>query len=329
VPRFSVVIAAYQAAGTITEAVESALAQEPPPLEVIVADDGSTDDIEGALARFGDRVALLRGEHSGEAAAKNRAFRAARGEFVVILDADDVYLPGRIDALGRLASARPDLDLLTTDASFEADGIVIGRCYHAGNSFAIDDQRRAIIERNFIFGLAAIRREALLAIGGFDESIAFTADWDCWIRLVLGGARAGLVDAPLASYRLHERAMSAGRLDMYRGRVQTLSKTRSHPSLSAAERAAVDRGIAAEERRVSREELEVALASSTPGARRTARAVASDRGQPARSRIKAGMAFVAPALVGALIRRERRYAWVGVGDLRLPRITGSRIPDHE
>lgn len=298
-------------------------------MEVIVADDGSTDDIEGALAPFGDRVALLRGEHRGEAAAKNRAFGAARGEFVVILDADDVYLPGRIEALGRLSSARPDLDLLTTDANLEAAGLVIGRCYHAGNSFAIDDQRRAIIERNFVFGLAAIRREALLAIGGFDESIAFTADWDCWIRLVLGGARVGMVDSPLASYRIHEDAMSAGRLDMYRGRVQTLSKTRSHPSLSAAEREVVERGIATEERRVSREALEVALASATGGARRLARAVVSDRGQPALSRIKAGVAYVAPAVIGMLIRREQRHTWVGVGDLRLPRAEGSRLPAHE
>jgi len=322
VPGFSVVIAAYQATGTIAAAIESVLDQVPPPLEVIVADDGSSDDIAGALALFGDSVTLLRGEHRGEAAAKNRGFGAARGEFVVLLDADDVYLPGRLEALGRLAAARPDLDLLTTDANLEVGGQIVGRCYHAGNRFAIDDQRRAIIERNFIFGLAAIRRERLLAIGGFDEGIAFTADWDCWIRLVLGGSNAGMVDEPLASYRLHESAMSAGRLDMYRGRVQTLCKTRQHPSLTDSEREVVELGIATEERRAAREALDVDVASGDGGARRRAWLVLRDRGQPARSRVKAGVAYLMPGVVGMLVRRERRHTWVGVGDRRLARGAG-------
>ncbi len=319
VPGFSVVMAAYQAAGTIGEAVESALSQQPPPVEVVVADDGSTDDIEGALASFGDRVLLLRGAHRGEGAAKNRAFAAASGDFVVLLDADDVYLPGRIEALGSLASARPDLDLLTTDANLEYAGRVIGRCYHAGNRFAIDEQRSAIIARNFVFGLAAIRRERLLSIGGFDEAIPFTADWDCWIRLLVGGARAGLVDEPLASYRLHESAMSAGRLDMYRGRVRTLRKTRENPALTDAEREIVERGIVAEEARVAREALDDAVAHRSGGGRRLAWRVLRDDSQPSRSRAKAGLAMLVPSAVGRLVRRKRRHTWVGVGDLRLPR----------
>jgi len=319
VPGFSVVIAAYQAAGSIAEAVESALAQEPAPVEVIVADDGSTDGIEDALAAFDGRVSLLRGEHGGESTAKNRGFAAARGEFVAVLDADDVYLPGRIAALGRLASARPDLALLTTDANLEVDGRIIGRCYHAGNRFAIDDQRAAIIERNFVFSHAAIRREALLAIGGFDEGILYTADWDCWIRLVLGGARMGLVDEPLASYRMHESAMSARRLEMYQGRVQTLRKTRAHPSLTAAERAVVDAAIAEEERRVAREALKVALADADRASRHLALDVARDSRQPMSSRVRAGVAAIAPGAAGRVVRRERRRAWIGVGDLRIPR----------
>ena len=318
-PGFSVVIAAYQASGTIADAVASALDQVPPPVEVIVADDGSTDDIEGALAPFGEKVTLLRGEHRGEAAAKTRGARAASGEFVVLLDADDVYLPGRIEALGRLAARRPDLDLLTTDANMEVEGRVIGRCYHAGHRFAIDDQRRAILERNFVFGLAAIRREALLAAGGFDESIRYTTDWECWIRLILGGSRAGLVDEPLATYRLHESAMSASRLEMYRGRVQTLRKAREHPSLSPAEREIAELVMAQEERRAAREALDVALASRERGVRRLARAVLTDGGQPRRSRVKAAAVIVLPWAVGAIVRRERRSEWVGVGDMRIPR----------
>ena len=109
-------MAAFQAAETIGEAVESALAQTLPPHEIIICDDGSTDDIGGAIARFGERVRLLRQEHRGPGAAKQTASEAASGEFVVVLDADDTFHPRRLEALGEAAAARPDLDLLTTDA---------------------------------------------------------------------------------------------------------------------------------------------------------------------------------------------------------------------
>ena len=84
-PSFSVIIAAYQAAHTIGEAVESALEQTSPPHEVIVCDDGSTDDLAGTLTPYGGRIVLLRKENGGAASARNVALRAASGEFVAQL----------------------------------------------------------------------------------------------------------------------------------------------------------------------------------------------------------------------------------------------------
>ena len=81
-PTFSVIIAAYQAADTIGDAVQSALAQTAPAHEVIVCDDGSTDDLTGALASYRDRIMLLRKENGGAPSARNVALRAASGEFV-------------------------------------------------------------------------------------------------------------------------------------------------------------------------------------------------------------------------------------------------------
>ena len=130
----------------------------PPPHEIVVADDGSTDDIEGVVASFGDAVRLLRLPHGGEASAKNAAARAATGDFVVILDADDVFLPGRLAALRDLALAQPELDILTTDAHLEVAGAYVGRCYTPTHRFADEGQSVEILRRNFIFGLAAIRR---------------------------------------------------------------------------------------------------------------------------------------------------------------------------
>src|SRR5439155_20633388 len=128
-PTFSVVIAAYQAAGTIGDAIESALAQTHPPVEIIVSDDGSSDDLEGALAPYRERIVVLKNEHRGPGAARNAALRRATGEFVAILDADDVFEPGRLAALAGLAKSRPELDILATDAVLERVGKDVGRFY--------------------------------------------------------------------------------------------------------------------------------------------------------------------------------------------------------
>jgi glycosyltransferase involved in cell wall biosynthesis len=158
---------------------------------VIVCDDGSTDDLEAALEPFRERIVLLRKENGGEASAKNAAARAASGEFLAILDADDLYAPERLEALAELAIARPDLDVLTTDALLDLDGRAVRRCYMDQFAFETGDQRAAILRRNFVFGLAAVRRERFLAAGGFDESLRYATDWDLWVRLILEGARVG------------------------------------------------------------------------------------------------------------------------------------------
>src|SRR4029450_831735 len=120
-PTFSVVIAARNAAESIPEALESALTQTLSPHEVIVSDDGSVDATAEALAPYRGRRTYLRKEDGGVAAARNAALEVARGEFFAVLDADDRYLPERLEALGELAMARPDLDLLCTDALLEHD----------------------------------------------------------------------------------------------------------------------------------------------------------------------------------------------------------------
>jgi glycosyltransferase involved in cell wall biosynthesis len=318
-PSFSVIIATYERAHLVGDAVQSALDQVPPPREVVVCDDGSTDDIEGALASFAERVRLVRIEHRGEAAAKNAAARDATGDFIVILDADDVFLPGRLEAIGELAAQRPDLDLITTDAYLEAGGRIIGRCYHAGHRFAANDQRVAILRGNFVFGLAAVRRSRFLDLGGFDESISHNTDWDCWIRLVLAGGRLGLVDAPLAKYRVHPAAMSADRLSMYRGRVETLRKAAGYPELTADERDVVMQRVAQEEARVDREELRAALVDHDADTRRAAWRVVRNGNQGLRARLKATGAFVVPRAFGAMVRRRDDETWTGVGDIRLPK----------
>jgi glycosyltransferase involved in cell wall biosynthesis len=318
-PTFSVAIAVHDAADVVGEAIESALGQTRPPLEVVVCDDGSTDDLDAALEPYRDRIVLVRKEQGGEGSAKNAAARAASGEFVVILDADDVFHPRRLEALAELASARPDLDILTSDAVIAVDGRPVRRCYSGGWTFPVEDQRTEILRRNFVFGLAAVRREALLRDGGFDEGILWTTDWDRWLRLILAGSRVGAVAEPLATYRVRETSLSARREDLTRGKVATLEKARATQALSAAEHAALEEALTGYRRELALAELRRGLAAGDPAVRRHAAALSRARGLTLRQRVEVAAARAAPRAAGRAVRARTRRFWTGAGGTRVDR----------
>jgi Glycosyl transferase family 2 len=237
-PSFTVVIPAYQAAGFVADAVRSVLAQTKPPVEVLVVDDGSTDDTAETLRPFDGAVRLLRIPHGGPSAARNAGLHAATGDFVAFLDADDVYQPEFLAALGALAAIRPDVDVLTADATFVVDGAARGTFMQA-NAFPTADQRGAVLERCFLTMMSAVRRSRLLEVGGFDRRLTHGEDWRLWIELVLGGSLVGLVDAPLGCYRAHSAQLTARRGRSLRGRHEVLAEVVHHDGLTAAERRAV------------------------------------------------------------------------------------------
>jgi glycosyltransferase involved in cell wall biosynthesis len=315
----SVIVATYEVADVVRDALDSIRSQTLQPAEVIVCDDGSTDDIEGALRPYRDDVVFFRKPHAGEASAKNAAAAAATAELVVILDADDVFLPTRLEALADASATRTDLDILTTDAFLEVDGHVVRRCYEAGWRFEIDNQRHELLRRNFVFGLAAVRRELLLQAGGFDETILWTTDWECWIRLVLDGARIGCVDEPLALYRLRERSLSAQRASMLRGKIATLEKTRLDARLERDDREVLERALSGYRRDLAVSELERGLQTSPGAARREAAALALGRGFDLGTRVRAVAAAIAPAATSRRLRERDRTTWVGAGGIRIDR----------
>jgi glycosyltransferase involved in cell wall biosynthesis len=301
---FSVVTAAYQAAPTIAEAVESALAQTYRPLEIIVSDDGSTDDIERALSPYRSRVAVLTNDHRGPSAARNAALRAASGDFVAILDADDVYEPGRLAALAELTASRPELDILATDAVLEREGKDVGRFYREDFTFPEDNHRREILRRCFLCA-PAIRRRRLEAIGGFDEALISAEDWDCWIRAILDGARAGLAAEPLLRYRLGEGSLTADRVRSLRARVTVMEKTAGRTDLSQHERRYLQRALAVRRWEAVAVEIAEGTALTDRRARRAAFAVAGRRDVPLRSRMKAAAYALSPTLTTQALRRRR------------------------
>ena len=308
VPTFSVVIAAYQAADTIGEAIESVLVQTVPPLEVIVVDDGSTDDISNALTPFRDRIALIAKENGGGASALNAGLSVASGDFVAILDADDSYEPERIAALGALASERPDLDLLTTDAHIEIDGRTVAR-FCAETPFAVDDQRSTILDRCFV-AWPAVRRDRLIAVNGYDEALRIAYDWDCYLRLILAGARAGLVEVPLYRYSFASGSLSSHRPAALRERILLLEKADKSPNLRPSERPPLRRALKINRSRTLLAEAEAALRAGHPDARRRSLAVAGGPHFGLETRVKALAAALAPREAGRrLTAAEAEKGW--------------------
>lgn len=301
---FSVITAAYQAAATIGDAVESVLRQTYPALEMIVSDDGSTDSIAEALVPFEHDVTVVRNPHRGPGATRNAALRVASGDFVVILDADDVYEPRRLEVLAELIQSRPELDIATTDAFLERDRTVVGRFYNESFPFPEEEQREEMLRRCFLFA-PAVRRERIEAIGGFDESVEIVPaeDWDCWLRLVLDGARAGVVPEPLVRYRLHTGSLTANRARSLRARVTVLEKTAKRSDLTDEERRALAASIVRRRRNAVVAEAAAAAATGAPDVRRRSLAMLMTRGVGARERLRAAAGVVSPRVV---IRRAQR-----------------------
>ena len=299
IPTFAVVICAYQGAHLIGDALRSALDQTHPAAEVIVVDDGSTDDLVGAVAPYRDRITLLRKPNGGIGSAKNAGAAHATADFLVFLDQDDAWLPERLEAIAELAVARPDLDLVTTDAWLERDGQVVGRWY---GHFVTEDQRRAILQKNFLFSHVAVRRARFLAIGGSDESLRIE-DWDCWIRLFLTGSRAGCVFEPLARYRLRPDSVSADDERRRRNDLVVLEKVLARDDLTGDERVMVEAAVAARRRTVGLFDLKDRIVAGS-ASRGELVAVARSRQHRRGVRLQAAAAAVVPRLAASWLRRR-------------------------
>jgi Glycosyl transferase family 2 len=301
-PTFSIIIPAYQAADTVAASARSALEQTHPAHEVIVVDDGSTDDIEGALRQFGERISLIKKQNGGGASALNAGAEAASGDFIAILDADDAYHPQRLEALAELARDRPDLDLITTDARFVVKGEEVGS-FAAHTPFVVEDQRTAIFESCFVGGWPSVRLARLREIGGFDETLRTGYDWDCWARLILDGSQAGLVDETYYDYRLHAGSLTSSRASSLWDRVRLLEKAAANPALRPEERPGVERHLRMHRSRAVVAEAQAALYGSAPSA--PLLRLAFSGGIEPRARLAAILAALAPPLARRVVPEDR------------------------
>ena len=243
----SLVIATFNHARFLGDALDSAVAQTLRDVETIVVDDGSTDDTPAVLARYGGRIRVIRQPNRGLAAARNAGLAAARGTYVSFLDADDVLMPTKLAEQTTILDREPTVGWAYCDVLIET--VVTGDAKRASERFGYRTRMLEgwlfpeLIHGNFIPAIAPlVRRTVLDAAGGFDERLTALEDWDLWLRLSLI-AEARYSPAVLVRYRVHPGGMSEDRARMDRNRFRVLDK------LCHARPAAVE-GLGAAGRRI-------------------------------------------------------------------------------
>ncbi|MCL4871766.1 MAG: glycosyltransferase [Anaerolineae bacterium] len=235
-PLVSLIIPTYNRCDWLRQAAASALAQTYPSLEIIVVDDGSTEDIGECLAEMADRVTVLRQENAGLAAARNRGIAAATGNFITFLDDDDLIAPGKIARQVAFLQKHPEISLVhcgyyrSNQAGEPVDKIV---------GFPDGDSYQQLVGGNFIWsGGPLLRRSCLETAGYFDLTLPTAEDWDLWLRLAQAGHLFAAIPTPLGSYRQSLDSMSTNMSRMAEGVERVLAKVWLAPSSKSVNAAA-------------------------------------------------------------------------------------------
>jgi len=257
-PLLSIVVPVYNGAPFLASTLDSALAQTRRNWEMIIVDDGSTDDsadIAADYCRREPRLHLIRQPHEGVAAARNRGFAASHphSDYVIFLDADDVWHPTALERLLVALEAHP------TAAGAHAIARTVdeeGQPYEPGKMEEVLRKRLTVIDRRVVDvpltapttfsallvecwivtpGICLLRRSFLERAEGFREALTHGEDWEFWLRLTRLGDLV-FVDEVLIDYRRHERSASADPNRMQAGRTLIFTHLGSDPTLPSAVR---------------------------------------------------------------------------------------------
>jgi hypothetical protein len=249
-PLVSVVMPAYNTSPWVASAIRSALSQSVRDIEVLVVDDGSTDDTLAAAtqAAAGDpRVRVMTQTNAGPSAARNRAMRLAQGAFFALLDSDDEWAPAFLEAQLAVFARTPSIAIVTANA-FNRGGTLDGTPYRPIRSgertLSFVDILR---EEDAVCIMSVFRRSVYDAVGPFNESLRGNEDYEFWLRAARAGFEIAQTFEPHAYYRRRPDSASADDLKMAAGILNVFGMIRSQCSTST-ERDVVDAQVTRFER---------------------------------------------------------------------------------
>lgn len=244
-PAVSVVLPAYRVTRYVAQALESVLTQTYPPHEVIVVNDECPDTaaLESELAPFMDRITYLTRPNGGPGAARNTGIRAASGELVAFLDADDYWGLDFLERQVGLLETGEGRDLVYSDALYVDDnGEVVGSLMERSPSEGEADLAALLSGRCTVATSTVVARKACLESAGlFDEDVGnYSEDFDLWCRVAYTGGRIDYQRRRLVFHRVHDESLTAAPLALPKGALRVLDKIRRTMDLSPRERHALE-----------------------------------------------------------------------------------------
>ena len=243
----SVIIPAYNAAKSIARTLDSVLSQTLTDFEIILVNDGSpdTDAFEAALSKYRERVTYIKERNRGAAAARNTGIKAARGEFLAFLDADDIWLPNYLEAqMGVLR--KTGADVVYCDALIVGSSLLKGRTFIglAPSRCEVTPESLLRVDVGLLTSALIATKKAVWDAGLFDESILRGHDFDLWLRIAQKRFKFACHPEVLAHYSVTDSGLSGDAVKQAQRRLELLNTIRDRGGLSASEEAALEQNVA-------------------------------------------------------------------------------------
>ena len=238
-PWLSIIIPVYNGEAYLPAALDSIAEQDDPGIEIVAIDDGSSDQSRSILEAYAKRlpIRLVSSAHTGNWVANtNHALSLVRGEYTCFLHQDDTWLHGRLATLRPMITANPAVALFVHAAEFIGkDGAPLGRwtCPLPHSPVAAESASvlRRLLVQNFIpINAPIFKTRTALDLGGLDETLWYTADWDLWLKLAASG-RTLYIDRPLSAFRVHPRSQTMTRsvdVAAFRAQLETVVDRHRH-----------------------------------------------------------------------------------------------------
>lgn len=234
-PSVSIITAAYNAEDTLPGMIGSVLTQDyPGPVELVIVDDGSQDRTRAIAEHFatlwapGSRIGIrvLAQDNRGQAAARNRAIEAASGEYLAIVDADDILLPAYLSrAIEMLVEHGRPRALVTCNAVvLNPAGVAGGRTFFRDPHPGPERVREAMLRANVCSIFSVFPRALVRDIGVFDEGLRACEDWDLWLRAAFGGWEILRQEEPQALYRWTGESVSSNGERVYAAETEVMNR---------------------------------------------------------------------------------------------------------
>jgi teichuronic acid biosynthesis glycosyltransferase TuaG len=246
VPLVSILTPAYNAAAYLPETLNSALRQTMTDFEVLVVDDGSTDDTARIVEAFSardDRIRLIRKANGGSATARNLGISQSRGEFLALLDSDDLWMPEFLASQLEILVHNPGIDIVSGNA-LNLGGPLDGQPYKpVGTAWHLVNLKQVLEVEDSVCIMSVFRRSVIERAGLFDPTVWSNEDYEFWIRASRAGCTIAFNPRPLGHYRRRLDSKSADEDAMVQGILDVYERAKHLCAGRSDELAAIDRQI--------------------------------------------------------------------------------------